>query len=230
MSETHPAHLAGAGYDRVSYDYYITPPDAVIALLKEVGYRFSTGDVIWEPASGNGAISRILEKAYPECKIISSDIRTTQDVYGERGVDLLRAGRDADWIITNPPFNLALEFVLHALKHARKGVFMLMRLSYLAGIERYNQLWSRKSREIGGSLHTLYVIPWRLEMKRGGDDKRPPTSMIDYAWFFFTSYKQPVPHEPIIMWLEKPKGLGDPFVDEEKPTEEDDEIYRQMGM
>jgi len=37
MSETHPAHLAGAGNNRVPYDYYITPPDAVMALLKEVG-------------------------------------------------------------------------------------------------------------------------------------------------------------------------------------------------
>jgi len=216
MSKTHPANFAGAGYDRAPYDYYITPPDAVIALLKEVGYRFSTGDVIWEPASGNGAISRILENLFPECKIISSDLRTDEDVYGEKGVDFLRTEREVDWIITNPPYNLALKFVLHALKHARKGVFMLMRFSFLAGLERYNQLWGRQSHEIGGSLHTLYVIPWRLKIRSGWDNSEHiSTSMVDYAWFFFVNYKQPAPHEPIIMWLEKPKGIGDLFEDEE---------------
>jgi hypothetical protein len=43
-----------------------------------------------------------------------------------------------DWIITNPPFNLAYHFCNRADKLSIKGFAMLTRTSFLEGIDRYD--------------------------------------------------------------------------------------------
>jgi hypothetical protein len=61
--------------------------------------------------------------------------------------------RDADWLITNPPFGTkTVRFVLRALELARVGVAMFVRLQWLETVERYELLfrigrrrWSRSS-------------------------------------------------------------------------------------
>jgi hypothetical protein len=40
-----------------------------------------------------------------------------------------------DWIVTNPPFNVAAQIVPNAFNHAVKGIAMLLRLSYLEPVE-----------------------------------------------------------------------------------------------
>ena len=66
---------------------------------------------IWEPACGDGAMSRELSKVRD--KVISTDL-----IYrgcGEGDVDFLKQDRLlAPNIVTNPPFNLWREFAKHA--------------------------------------------------------------------------------------------------------------------
>lgn len=59
----------------------------------------------------------------------------------------------ADWIITNPPFSKAPEFVPSAIKKAKKGVIVLLRLSFLEPCKNRkdflehrppNQIWVTK--------------------------------------------------------------------------------------
>jgi hypothetical protein len=50
------------------------------------------------------------------------------------GVDVLEApAAGIDWVITNPPFNLALDFALRGLELAREGVALLVRTVWLEG-------------------------------------------------------------------------------------------------
>jgi hypothetical protein len=46
-----------------------------------------------------------------------------------------------DWVITNPPFRLAEEFITKSLKIARKGVAMLVRTVFIESVGRYERLF-----------------------------------------------------------------------------------------
>jgi hypothetical protein len=49
--------------------------------------------------------------------------------------------QSVDWVVTNPPFRLAEEFVLRALEVARKGVAIIARTVFLESVGRYERLY-----------------------------------------------------------------------------------------
>lgn len=119
--------------DRAAYDYYATEPKAVEMLLGLE--RFAP--VIWEPACGEGHISKVLQSHGYE--VISTDL-----VYRGFGdpepLDFLTEtleGFEGD-IITNPPYNIALDFVKRALDSVKPGrkVAMLLKIQFLEGQKR----------------------------------------------------------------------------------------------
>jgi hypothetical protein len=78
--------------------------------------------------------------------VIASDIFP----YGYGGVgDFLIPGMfdwEADpihWVITNPPFRLAEQFIERALSIATVGVAVIVRTSFLEGVGRYEKLFSK---------------------------------------------------------------------------------------
>ncbi len=111
-----------SGYERKERDLYETPPWVTQALLDE-GFR--PADIVWEPACGSGKMVDVLEQLGSE--IIATDIHETV-------MDFLSfTTSDADAIITNPPYELATEFIDHALMLTRphKGqVMMLLRTDF----------------------------------------------------------------------------------------------------
>src|SRR5262249_52910090 len=116
-------------------DFFPTPSWATYALVDNE--RFD-GDV-WECACGDGAMSRVLEKANP--RVFSSDLY--QRGYGEVGLDFLKPTRSADNIITNPPYNCAEGFVASGIKYARRKFALLLRLAFLEGANRANTIFTR---------------------------------------------------------------------------------------
>ncbi len=172
VDKPHPANYIGAGYNRQHYDFYITPPEAVYALLEVEKFE---GKTIWEPASGNGAISKILEKELPDFEIISSDIRP--EGYGYGGVNFLARHLEVDNIITNPPYSLAEEFARHGLECARHKVALLLRLVFLEGQKRATWLWN-------SGLRRVWIFTWRIKFERG-DGKQAEDNMIAMAWFIW---------------------------------------------
>jgi hypothetical protein len=114
------------GYSRNEADYYPTPAWCTEALLTNLSSV--TGEV-WEPACGEGHISTVLEGR--GLFVTSSDLRFTG--YGAGGVDFLAAEDEVDNIITNPPYTLAEEFIIHALEATQTAsgkVAMLLRNEY----------------------------------------------------------------------------------------------------
>lgn len=126
---------------RAAHDFYPTPPEGTRALLSVERFVGS----IWEPACGDGAISKVLTaNGYT---VISTDL--IHRGYGTGGVNFLTQsvprGRN---IITNPPYGsgLADAFVRHALRLVapRQGsVAMLLNLASLAHPTRHRQ-WSQR--------------------------------------------------------------------------------------
>ena len=92
---------------------------------------------IWECACGSGDMSFVLEDNGYD--VLSSD--ANDHGYGNR-VDFLTSKFKADNIVTNPPYLLAEEFVHQALKLAKNKVAFLVRLAFLEGSTRYNEIYS----------------------------------------------------------------------------------------
>lgn len=82
---------------RAAYEFYPTPPEATRALLSVEQFDGS----IWEPACGDGAISKVLiEAGY---KVVSTDL--IERGYAKGGYDFLKSSTPlAKNIVTNPPY------------------------------------------------------------------------------------------------------------------------------
>lgn len=125
---------------RADHDFYPTPSEAVHALLSVEHFD----GPIWEPACGNGAISKVLEATGHE--VLSTDL--IDRGYGQGGTDFLcpisftRVMIEhprLQHVVTNPPYSyrpgVGDKFVGQALNFARmqRGkVAMLLNLGSLA--------------------------------------------------------------------------------------------------
>lgn len=126
-----------------SLDYFPTPPWATRALIVWlIGQGVPVEQLhAWEPACGEKHMARPMGEYFATVR--ASDVHP----YGQHEIiDFLLTGGtepDVDWIVSNPPFNLAVEFIQQALAKARGGVAMLLRGSFLEGQERYAELYAR---------------------------------------------------------------------------------------
>jgi hypothetical protein len=105
-----------SGYDRKAHDLYETPEWVTLALMAQL----PKGLHIWEPACGSGKMVRVLAR---EHIVEATDITT--------GADFLKTENSygCNAIITNPPFQLAQEFIEHALTQT-DFVAMLLRVDF----------------------------------------------------------------------------------------------------
>ena len=120
---------------RAAFEFYPTPPEATRALLSVESFEGS----IWEPACGDGAISKVLEAAGYD--VVSTDL--IDRGYGQGGQNFLKSEKPlAKNIITNPPYGthgLGDAFVRQAIIHTRKtggSVAMLLNLRSLCHPDR----------------------------------------------------------------------------------------------
>lgn len=134
-----------------SLDFFPTPLFATRALceivLPKLGLSLD-GAKVWEPACGEGHMSAPLSE-YAKA-VATSDVHdygAGQHAVGSfvgEGVDVALSpwGGRVDWVITNPPFNLAEAFLARALREA-DAVAFLVRTSWLEGGERYREIFAK---------------------------------------------------------------------------------------
>jgi len=191
--------------------YFPTPPWATRALLQHVIPDAS--GAAWEPACGGGHMAKVLSERF--AIVLQSDVhdygvnQVTGSFVGS-GPDVIGRSQDIDWIITNPPFPLALEFVERALGEAREGVAVLVRTAWLEGGDRYDRLFRDRSPTI--------VAPFveRVPMQVGSWDPNG-TTMTAYAWFVWrrrSIVDARWDHDTRLRWI--PPGCRDRLT---KPTD-----------
>lgn len=157
--------MVGHGTNRVKDDFYPTPTNATLALLQREKFDGN----IWEPACGDGAISKLLKQQGYE--VYSSDL--VDRGYGDAHFNFLNSHEVHDNIVTNPPFNIGTEFTIHSLHCARKKVAIFQKLTFLEGKARRDRLYSLNM------LRRVYVFS---ERQAFGDHKG---GMLAFAWFVF---------------------------------------------
>ncbi len=158
--------------DRSKTDFYPTPPDVTVALLRFLRSRFllSECDLIWEPACGDGDMAKVMEKK--GYSVTASDLYRTD--YATEELDFLTADRRCDWIITNPPFSQAEAFIRHALELGKPCAFLLK-----------SQFWHAQRRQQLFHEHTpAYVLPltWRPDFLMGAKSGSPTMEVLWTVW------------------------------------------------
>jgi hypothetical protein len=147
-------------------DFYPTPPEATRALLSVETFK----GLIWEPACGDGSMSRVLQERYP---VVSTDL--VDRGFGASGQDFLMQTRVVENIVTNPPFKLLLPFARKALELSTGKVAFLARITVLEGIDRSKFLQS-------SPLKSVYVFSRRLTFNRGGTNETHGGGMLAFCW------------------------------------------------
>jgi hypothetical protein len=168
-------------------DHFPTPPWATRALFRHVlpSLGIERIEGAWEPACAEGLMAEVTAE-FASGQIIASDIFDYG--YGQAPIDFLHDEPLArpEWIITNPPFNLACEFTLRALDlaSAGMGVAMLVRTQWIEGIGRYEKLF----RDRPPTLYAPFVE--RVPMVKGRWDS-DATTATSYAWFIWRNGAAP---------------------------------------
>ena len=178
---------------REENDFYATDPIAIDTLL---GGGVKLKEPVWECACGKGHLAQRL-------KDLGYEVKATDLIdrgYGETGIDFLKT--TDKWngdIITNPPFNLAQEFVEHALDiiDTRCRVYMFLKVLWLEGKAR-RELYDMQQ------LKTVYVYSGRVCCDRDCDFTKG--SAVAYAWYEF---EKDWNDKPTIKWIDNEVKEGE---------------------
>lgn len=165
-------------------DFYETPYSITQQFLE---YNLiDKNNKILEPSCGDGAIVKVL-KDNNYSNVIGKDISS--------GSDFLLEEEKYDIIITNPPFSLALEFILKAKQLCDKFCFFLP-WSYMHGKERYDKIYTKTD----FPLSEVYVYTrYPLLGEKLRDDGKYNTGMMVYAWYVWDKNGN---KKPQINWID----------------------------
>ncbi len=191
-----------------SLDDFPTQPWATRALMEHViiphlglsGRRQLASMMVWEPACNRGHMARPLKEYFR--RVYASDIfdySEHSDWCQDRVTDFLWEGSESpcmiangvDWVITNPPFRLAEQFIERA-KHVPgwRGTAMIVRTAFLEGVGRYERLYALNPPTI------VAQFTERVPMVKGRLTSTGSTATA-YCWLVWMAGLSPRP----MMWI-----------------------------
>ena len=173
---------------RAERDYYATPSRALDAVIPYLDKNYP----IWEPACGEGHLSKTLkDKGFT---VKESDVIVRS--YPCEQIDFLQMGRH-EWngdILTNPPFISAKEFAEKAIDTLVEGkkLFLFLRVQFLE---------SQKRRYLFENSPPKFILVYSKrnpQCARNGDFSKPTGNASMYCWFI---WEKGIKTEPIIKWI-----------------------------
>lgn len=180
MNELIGSRICGGNtaYRRHPSDYYPTPPEATQALLDFLSLPEGTN--VWEPACGEGHMVDVMRDN--GLQVIGTDI--------QMGTDFLNAElpEGVSWIITNPPFSQAEQFIRKCAQH-EKPFALLLKSQYWHAAKRVN---------LFTDVTPAYVLPltWRPDflMKARGSG----SPLMDVMWCVWLSGHHATEYRPLM--------------------------------
>lgn len=175
-------------YERQPDDLYETPEwvtECIIPHLPGKSVR------LWEPCAGLGKMVDVLKRHGHH--VFSSDISSGSDFFD---FDVA----EASWIVTNPPFNRAPDFIRHALaltEPVRGGVAALLRTDFDHAATRRDLFAEHPA--FSRKIVLTKRIVWFERPE--GEPKAAPS--FNHAWFIWDWQKFPN-REPVINYEPSP--------------------------
>lgn len=195
-----PAASAGASRERVvtdharvASDWYVEPGWCTELLLQAVDFV----GPIWDPCCGCGTIPKTIQR----CGNITNGYGGSDLVYrgyGEGGRDFLADPGPWFNLIFNPPYNIAEQFILHALDVASCKVAALVNLKFLASQGRRERLFKPHPPA------AVLILSRRPSMPPGGSGIEAKGGTADYCWVVWENEivrKADPGKHPIVGWL-----------------------------
>jgi hypothetical protein len=173
--------IVGFGLNRKGEDFYPTRRYVTVSLLE----RETFSDPILEPCCGDGAIAKVLEQRNYSCLAYDLNPRG----YGIKQ-DFFSYKERIDSIITNPPFKLAEQFLIHSKKVATSKIAFLLKTVFLEGKNRYELFQDRRF-----PLKCIYQFAKRISF-----DPMQTSGMLAFAWFV---WDKAWTGEPMIRWINR---------------------------
>lgn len=142
-----------------------------------------------EPACGAGHMAKTLAEYFGS--VSASDIFP----YGYGDVkdflDFDEPSERFDWVITNPPFKYAEEFINKALSISNRGVAMLVRTVFIESVGRYDRIFSKNPPQ------KFAQFSERVPMVKGRLDKKASTA-TGYSWIV---WEKNIASDPRLVWV-----------------------------
>lgn len=191
-NEKWPSHNIAAAvvesmkrHKRKPSDFYPTPAAATVALIRLL--NLAPGSKVCDPACGEGDMAEVFRLFGYDTDAF--DLRHTG--YGEGGVSFIAPPDDRffftyDLIVTNPPFELAADFIRMACGNAGK-VAMLLKSNYWNAAKRL-KLWN----DCTPTGH--YPLTWRLAFLEKERGKSP---LMDCDWWVWDDAQPKLLQKPI---------------------------------
>lgn len=173
-------------------DFYETPSKATYAMLAHINIPQDVS--LWEPACGAGAISKILESLPGQNPVYSSDLNSNG--YGTPGLNFLHCDWKPEgkfWIITNPPYKYAADFVRKGLELGAERIIMFLRFNFLESATRREDILENQH------LMRVLLIKERVTMYPARYTGEKGSATTPHAWFMWDkNYMSPVKNEIIV--------------------------------
>ena len=167
-------------------DQYFTPSSAITRRLLD-RHGWTSGTAL-EPCAGDGAIADVLRQYGMTVRTGDIDPELAPDIVWNFAVDGFDHQERYDFVITNPPFNLANEVVRAALTLS-PVVAMLLRITWIEPCASRRWIWTCKPPKF---IHPLHPRPGFT-----GDGK---TDSATTAWFVWAPGPRGTEVEPFLDW------------------------------
>ena len=171
------------GSKRIESDFYATPKSCIQNLLTHYG---NINGVVLEPSAGNGNIVSVL-KQNGNNHVVALELREEEFEQLKQIADEVITGdflkfiptQKYDYIIGNPPYSKAQEFMEKCFEIASEDtvIIMLLRTAFLESKKRYN-FWQNHP------VNKLYVLSQRPSFTGKGTDA------TSYSWFVWDNSKK----------------------------------------
>ena len=203
-----------AGYDknnkeREALDYYATPPEEVTNILQKLNLPKEAHFDILEPPCGGGHMVEGILNYFNSVNVLATDIKERENIYLDshsKKSTIYRYGKEfdflsedypyksADLVIMNPPFKVAIPFILHGLDIAKNKLIVLGRTKLTESISRYEKIFEKTPPT------DIYQYIDRIACAKNGIFKNL-SSIESYAWFIWDKEKMNKPYETIFKWI-----------------------------
>lgn len=149
-------------------DFYETPIWQTRALRR----RLEISGSVFECCVGDRSIAN----EFSDCRVLTNDIDSNRPADFHLDAADPKSWKtfgQVDWVVTNPPFNRAIEILELAHIAARRGVVMLLRLSFLEPTMRREIFLSQTSPDME------FILP-RWSYKQNG--KTDSVTTASFVW------------------------------------------------
>ena len=167
-----------------NFDIYETNPEYIDDLLSLEPYE-DDGSYL-EPCYG---INKYL---YHKLKDYFTDVSGFDII---EGVDFLKYEGRCDYIITNPPFNINLQFIEKAQEVANKKISFIVPLNYLDTMKRWHIFHNPDF-----PVKSVLIYSKRISFIKGGGFPEKCLTGLSFCWI---TWDKSYIGDPIIKWIKK---------------------------